>query len=55
MAKNKFKEKINEMPIENHRTAAWANIEKMKKESRVPIPNNIDVEFAKKWVEENQK
>ncbi|MFZ5968746.1 MAG: CDIF630_02480 family spore surface protein [Bacillota bacterium] len=55
MAKNKFKEKNMGMPIENHQTAAWANIEKQKPHSRVPIPNDKEVINAKEWVEENQK
>ncbi|MDK2919395.1 MAG: hypothetical protein PWQ37_2128 [Candidatus Petromonas sp.] len=55
MAKNRFKENMVEMPIENHRTAAWANIEKLKNVSRVPIPTELEVEHAKEWVDKNQK
>lgn len=55
MAKNKSKERMNEMAVENHRTAAWANIEAMKRASRVPLPDILEVEHAKEWVEENQK
>lgn len=55
MADNKFKEKMMEMAIENHRTASWANIEKLKNVSRVSLPTDFEVENAKGWVDENQK
>lgn len=55
MSKNKFKEKNMDMPIENHKTAAWANIEDLKSVSRVPIPNETEVKNAKEWVDTNQK
>ncbi|ABR47860.1 conserved hypothetical protein [Alkaliphilus metalliredigens QYMF] len=42
-------------PIENHTTAAWANIEDMKPFSNVPIPNETEVRNAKEWVDTNQK
>ena len=41
--------------IENHETAAWANIKKVKKDSRVPLPSVFEVENAKEWVDKNQK
>lgn len=41
--------------IENQNTAAWADILKVKKHSRVPIPSEFNTELAKEWVEENQK
>lgn len=55
MEKNIYKEKNMDTPIENHETAAWANIEKTKNVSRVPIPNEFEVKNAKDWVDENQK
>lgn len=55
MAKNRFKEKNMARQIENHRTAAWANIEKLKDHSRVGIPNDTEVRNAKEWVDTNQK
>ncbi|SET50038.1 protein of unknown function [Natronincola peptidivorans] len=55
MAKNKYKEKNLGRTIENHKTAAWANIESIKPESRVPIPNEIEVKNAKEYVDTNQK
>ncbi|WP_110942912.1 CDIF630_02480 family spore surface protein [Inediibacterium massiliense] len=55
MAKNRYKEKNMARPIESHKTAAWANIEDLKPESLVPIPNKIEVENAKEWVEINEK
>lgn len=42
-------------PIENQKTAAWANIDKTKRLSAVAIPNKYQVEFAKEYVDENQK
>ncbi|PKM50866.1 MAG: DUF3787 domain-containing protein [Firmicutes bacterium HGW-Firmicutes-7] len=45
----------NKNPIENHQTAAWADIEKVQPESRVPIPSQEAVDRAKDWVEENEK
>ncbi|MGE5627030.1 MAG: CDIF630_02480 family spore surface protein [Solirubrobacterales bacterium] len=42
-------------PIENHSTAAWAGIETKKPVSNVTIPSNFDTEYAKKWVDENEK
>ena len=55
MVKNKFKKQMNEIPIENHRTAAWANIENLKRVSRVPIPSDYEVANAKDYVDKNQK
>lgn len=55
MAENRFKEKNLSIPIENQRTAAWANIEKMKKVSKVPIPSDVQVKNAKEYVDTNQK
>lgn len=47
--------KIREMPIEEHSTAAWANIEQEKPVSKVPIPSYQDMELAREWVNQNQK
>ncbi|MBS4534179.1 DUF3787 domain-containing protein [Clostridium sp. D2Q-14] len=49
------KENIHTEPIERNITAAWANIDKLKKISRVPIPNKDQVEDAKDYVDKNQK
>ncbi len=46
---------IKKLPIENHETAAWANIKKTKPVSNVPIGDIVDIDNAKNWVEENQK
>lgn len=45
----------NKVPIENHQTAAWADIETVQPESRVPKPREDAVDQAKDWVEENEK
>lgn len=55
MAKNKFKEKNMARTIENHQTAAWANIEDLKPVSRVPVPSEVEVRNAKEYVDTNQK
>ncbi|NLM74997.1 MAG: DUF3787 domain-containing protein [Clostridiaceae bacterium] len=55
MAKNKSKEKFMANPIEQHDTAAWANVEKQKNVSNVTIPSEIQAIHAKEHVDENQK
>lgn len=55
MAENRYKEKNMKMPIENHDTAAWANINKMKPVSNVTIPHEVQVRNAKEYVDSNQK
>lgn len=52
---NKSKEKHIRAPIENHRTAAWANINETKEVSNVPIPSLHGVENAKEYVDANEK
>jgi len=42
-------------PVEQHTTAAWANIEKTKEVSNVTIPSEVEVGNAKGWVDSNQK
>ncbi|SPF36474.1 conserved hypothetical protein [Candidatus Desulfosporosinus infrequens] len=49
------KERLMPRPIEQHTTAAWANIEKLKEQSKVAIPSEIEVGNAKDWVDTNQK
>jgi len=55
MAKNKSKEKFMATPIEQHNTAAWANVEKQKEVSKVTIPSEIQALNAKEHADENQK
>lgn len=52
---NKFKLRMMEKPIENHQTAAWANIESLQGEARVFNPSYLGAEQAKEYVDENQK
>ncbi len=47
--------KSKRKPIENHKTAAWANIYKEKKNSHVTIPSEDEVINAKEYVDENRK
>lgn len=49
------KERFMAEPIEQHETAAWANIESVKEISNVAIPNVTEVINAKDWVDSNQK
>ncbi len=49
------KEKDMSLPIENHETAALANIEDLKPVSKVSIPNVSEVRNAKDWVDANEK
>ncbi len=52
---NKFKLRMMEMPIENHQTAAWTNIEGLQGEARVFQPSYLGAEQAKEYVDENEK
>lgn len=55
VTENRWKERSMQTPIEKHDTAPWANIEKTKPVSNVAIPNEEDVDYAKQWVDMNQK
>lgn len=55
MLREKLKALFMKEPVEKHETAAWANIKDTKPESNVPIPDVVDVENAKEYVEENKK
>jgi len=56
MGENHFKQFFMAKPIENHETASWSNVEKLKDITNVAIPNEVEVWNAKEWVDdENQK
>jgi len=55
MSDPKDKERPRPRPIEQHTTAAWANINKTKEISNVTIPSEFEVGNAKEWVDSNQK
>ena len=55
MAKNKYKEKHMSTPVENHDTAAWANVNEIKPVSHVNIPDEVQIRNAKEYVDTNQK
>lgn len=55
MSELNSKESQRPRPIEQHTTAAWANIEKLKEQSNVAIPSEVEVGNAKDWVDKNQK
>ena len=55
MSDQKTKEPLKLRPIEQHTTAAWANIEELKEISQVTIPSDLQVGNAKEWVDSNQK
>lgn len=52
--KNKAR-RIRDVPIEEHSTAAWANVEREKPGSKVTVPSAEDMELARDWVNENRK
>ncbi|MFW6035696.1 MAG: CDIF630_02480 family spore surface protein [Halothermotrichaceae bacterium] len=52
---NKMKQQMMETPVENHLTAAWANIEKLEGKARVFNPSYLGAEQAKEYVDENEK
>ncbi|NMA25283.1 MAG: DUF3787 domain-containing protein [Clostridiales bacterium] len=47
--------KTPKKPIENHNTAAWANIEKTSAVSRSPHPSLLQAMNAKEYVDDNEK
>lgn len=47
--------RIRDVPIEEHSTAAWANVEREKPDSKVPVPSTEDMELAREWVNHNRK
>ncbi len=55
MAKNKLRKKIVGQHSERHDTAAWANISSVKPHSKVTIPDEMQVENAKEYVDSNEK
>ncbi|HHW21394.1 MAG TPA: DUF3787 domain-containing protein [Clostridiaceae bacterium] len=55
MAENRYKEECMGTPIEKHDTAAWANIESVKKVSKVTRPSELQTENAKEYVDTNEK
>lgn len=44
-----------ECATNNEGTAAWANMDKMDKDTHVNIPNEYNVEKAKNWVDNGSK
>jgi hypothetical protein len=55
MTDHNYKEKFMTVPIENHETAAWANLERTKPLSNVNIPDEDEVMNAKEYVDTNEK
>ena len=47
--------KIRVLPIEEHSTAAWANIDREQGLAKVPKPSTDFVKLARDWVNHNQK
>jgi hypothetical protein len=50
-----MKRKYKNQPIENHKTAAYYNIDRMKPVSQVPKPTEMGIENAKEHVDNNEK
>jgi len=42
-------------PTNNAQTAAWADVDKLKAESKVSIPSLSNVEEAKDWVDNGSR
>ncbi|HHZ12790.1 MAG: CDIF630_02480 family spore surface protein [Caldicoprobacterales bacterium] len=55
MPKGRYKIKNGLVPIENHCTAAWADAESIKADSKVNLPNETQIRNAKEYVDTNQK
>lgn len=55
MAENRYKEFHMRIPVENHNTAAWADIGDLKEVSQVNIPDEMQIINAKEYVDENHK
>ena len=56
MASNQYSDSYKKSrSVERHNTAAWANIEDIKEDSRVMIPCDEQVDNARDYVNENQK
>ncbi|NLM52993.1 MAG: DUF3787 domain-containing protein [Firmicutes bacterium] len=55
MAKNKKKTHSRAAPVEKHDTAAWADREKLKKDSQVNQPSEKEIRNAKEYADSNQK
>ena len=55
MGKNKSKQRNMAIPVENHDTAAWANIADTAPESGVMEPDETQVKNAKEYVDDNEK
>lgn len=55
MAENRYKESHRRTPVENHATAAWANMAYLEEDSGVNIPDEMQVIAAKEFVDENEK
>ena len=55
MSRNNYKDSHVNTPIEQHDTAAWANINKQKAVSKVLIPSDAQVANSKEHVDTNQK
>lgn len=47
--------KVRDLPIEEHSTAAWANIDREQGIAKVPTPATDFVKLARDWVNHNQK
>jgi hypothetical protein len=55
MKNNSIKKRTWDSQIEEHDTAAWANIEEEKPVSKVTVPSDDMIYEAREWVDENEK
>ncbi|MDR1774467.1 MAG: DUF3787 domain-containing protein [Clostridioides sp.] len=55
VVESKNKKSKSKAYLTNKSTEAWADIEKLRPESKVPQPSNQAVEDAKDWVDNGSK
>lgn len=55
MSERNYKQKHMDMPIEKHITSPLTNVDEKLPVSKVNDPSDEDVEYAKLWVDINEK
>lgn len=55
MIEKNYKQKRMYTPIEMHITSPLTNVDEMLPVSRVNVPFEEDIEYAKRWVDVNEK
>lgn len=55
MSKKSYKQRHMDTPVEKHETAPLDNIDGLKPVSKVNLPSEESVDYAKGWVDMNEK